>query len=74
MDNPEKLATIGYIKRKQTKQNTICVGHHYTQRNTNNVNKHEPLMLVWIGSGTGVLYHQILTLFSNILRICNRLS
>jgi hypothetical protein len=29
MDNPEKLATIGYIKRKQTKQNTICVGHHY---------------------------------------------
>jgi len=26
MENPEKLATI-------------CVGHHYTQTNTNNVNK-----------------------------------
>ena len=36
-DNPEKLAT----RQRQTKQkhNTICVGHHYTQTNTNNVNK-----------------------------------
>jgi len=35
MDNPEKLAT----RRRQTKQkrNTICVEHHYTQANTNNV-------------------------------------
>jgi hypothetical protein len=35
--NPEKLAT----RRIKTKQNhsTICVGHHYTQTNTNNVNK-----------------------------------
>jgi len=24
------------------KQNTICAGHHYTQRNTNNVNTNEP--------------------------------
>ena len=34
--NPEKLAT----RRIKTKQNhsTICVGHHYTQTNTNNVN------------------------------------
>ena len=24
---------------KQTKYNTICVGHHYAQTNTNNVNK-----------------------------------
>jgi hypothetical protein len=33
----EKLAT----KRRKTKQkhNTICVGHHYTSPNTNNVNK-----------------------------------
>ena len=32
---------IGYTRRRQTKQrhNTICVGHHYTQTNTNNVNK-----------------------------------
>jgi len=32
---------IGYTRRRQTKQkhNTICVGHQYTQTNTNNVNK-----------------------------------
>jgi hypothetical protein len=37
MENPEKLAT----KRRKTKQkhNTICVGHHYTQANRNNLNK-----------------------------------
>ena len=31
----------GYTRRRQTKQkhNTICVGHHYAQTNTNNVNK-----------------------------------
>ena len=36
MDNPEKLT-----RRRETKQkhNTICVGHHYTQATTNNVNK-----------------------------------
>jgi hypothetical protein len=28
MDNAEKLATY----------NAICIGHHYTQTNTNNVN------------------------------------
>jgi hypothetical protein len=33
MDNPEKLAT------DEEKLNTICVEHHYTQTNTNNVNK-----------------------------------
>ena len=26
-------------KQKQNKNNTICVEHHYTQANTNNVNK-----------------------------------
>jgi hypothetical protein len=32
---------IGYTRREQTKQkhNTICVGHHYTQANTNNATK-----------------------------------
>ena len=32
---------IGYTRRKQEKQlhSTICVGHQYTQTNTNNVNK-----------------------------------
>ena len=51
MDNPEKLATLGTqdTRRRQKKQKnkkktkkprkTICVGHHYTQTNTNNVNK-----------------------------------
>ena len=31
MDNPEKLAT-------KQKNSTICVGHHYAQTNTNDVN------------------------------------
>ena len=35
--NAEKLAT----RRRKTEQkhNTICVGHHYKQTNTNNINK-----------------------------------
>ena len=28
------------INKTKTKQNTICVGHHYTQTNTNNVNEY----------------------------------
>jgi hypothetical protein len=37
MNNQEKLATRrGKVKQKH---NTICVGHHYAQTNTNNVNK-----------------------------------
>jgi len=43
MDNPEKLGAEGtqYARRRQTKQkhNTVCVGYHYTQTNTTNVNK-----------------------------------
>ena len=39
MGNPEKLATEGtQDEEKQSKSNTICVGHHHTQTNTNNVN------------------------------------
>jgi hypothetical protein len=34
MDNPEKPAT-----QDEEKHNTIGIGHHYTQTNTNNVNK-----------------------------------
>jgi hypothetical protein len=32
---------IGYTRQRKTKQkqNTICVGHHYTQTNTNNGGK-----------------------------------
>jgi len=37
MDNPEKLATL--VTQDEDKQNTICVGHHYAQTNTNNINK-----------------------------------
>ena len=42
MDNPGKLAT----RRRKTKQKhyTLCVGHHYTQTNTNNVNKTRVLL------------------------------
>ena len=36
-----ETGNIGYTRRRQTKQkhNTVCVGHHYMQTNTNNVNK-----------------------------------
>ena len=37
MNIPEKLETKG--TQDEDKQNTICVGHHYTQTNTNNVKK-----------------------------------
>jgi hypothetical protein len=35
------LFYIGYTRRRQTtqKHNTICVGHHFKQTNTNKVNK-----------------------------------
>ena len=36
-----ETGNIGYTRRRQTKQKhkKICVGHHYTQANTNKVNK-----------------------------------
>ena len=36
-----ETGNIVYTGRRQTKQkhNTICVGHHYAQANTNNENK-----------------------------------
>ena len=41
MDNQEKLATYIYTRQRKTmqKHNTMCVGHHYMQANTNNINK-----------------------------------
>ena len=40
MENPDKLATLGTQDDKTNqKHNTICVGHHYAQTDTNNVNK-----------------------------------
>jgi hypothetical protein len=41
MDNQEKLATKGTQDEEIHK--TICVGHHYTPTNTNNVNKTKQL-------------------------------
>ena len=35
MDNLEKLATQGTQDEDKQKKNTICVGHYYTQTNTN---------------------------------------
>ena len=38
-DNAEKLVTQGTQNEEiKSKHNTICVGHHYSQTNTNNVN------------------------------------
>jgi len=54
MDKPEKLTTLGTQDTRQSKQktknksktkhNTISVEHHYTQTNTNNVNKTRALL------------------------------
>jgi len=35
-----ETGNIGYTKRRKTKQkqNTLCIGQHYTQTNINNVN------------------------------------
>jgi len=50
MHNPEKLATLSTQKKqdedkkRNKKHNTTCVGHHYSQTNTNNVNKTRALM------------------------------
>ena len=46
MDNSEKLFNTEYTRRRQTKQkhNTICVGHHYTQTNTTNINNTHALL------------------------------
>jgi hypothetical protein len=36
-----EMSNLGYTRQRKAKQkhNTICVGHHYMQTNTNNVNK-----------------------------------
>ena len=47
MYNPENLTKWGKQDGRQTKQilhNTICVGHHYAQTNTINVNKTRALL------------------------------
>ena len=49
MDNPEKVAT----RRRQAKKRhiTICVGHHYSQTNTNDINKIGALLQTTGGKG-----------------------
>ena len=41
-----ETGNIWYIRQRKTKHkhNTICVGHHYMQTNTNNVNKTRALL------------------------------
>ena len=41
MDNPKKLATLCMQDEDQKQHNTIGVGHHYMQTNTNNVKQLE---------------------------------
>ena len=45
MDNPEELATQGkQDEEKQNKKTTQCVGHHYAQTITANINKTRALL------------------------------
>jgi hypothetical protein len=39
MDNPEKRISYGTEEEEKQSKNITHVGHHYTQTNTNNVNK-----------------------------------
>jgi len=41
-----ETGNTGYTRQRKTKQklNTICVGHHYLQANTNNINKTRALL------------------------------
>jgi hypothetical protein len=39
MEYPEKLVTHGTQDKDKQNKNTLCVGHHYAQTNTNNINK-----------------------------------
>ena len=49
MDNPEKVATR---RRRANKRHiTICVGHHYSQTNINDINKIGALLQTTGGKG-----------------------
>ena len=53
MDTLEKMATLGTqsISQRQTQQkhNTLCVGNHYSQTKSNNVNKTWSLLQTNVG-------------------------
>jgi len=55
-----ETGNTGYTRRRKTKQkhNTICVGHHNTQTNTNNGNKTRVLLQT-----TGGKYELFITLY-----------
>jgi hypothetical protein len=46
-------------RQKNKKHNTICVGHHYTQTNTNNVNKKQALLQTTGGKDDPKIYSLI---------------
>ena len=55
MDNPEKPAPQG--THDEEKHNRICVGHHYTQTNTNNINKTSALLQTTVGKdGRNIIF------------------
>ena len=47
----------GNIAYKTKENNTICVGHHYTQTNTNNVNKTWDILIINKASYTLIQWH-----------------
>ena len=65
MDNPEKLTTQcaqNEEKQQQKNHNTIYVGHHYTQTNTNNVNKRCALLQTTVGKDEpNIVFTEIVT-------------
>ena len=61
-----ETGNIGYTRRRKTKpkHNTICIGHHYARKNTNNVNK--TLALLQTTGGKDARICDILSFNSNI--------
>jgi hypothetical protein len=55
---PRETKNIGYTRRRKTKQkhNTICVGNHYTQTNTNNS------IITWVTLRVSYKKQELLTL------------
>ena len=51
MRKTRETGNIGQDEEKQNKKhNTVCVGYHHTQANTNNVNKTKTLLQTVISS------------------------
>jgi len=65
INNPEKLTRRHRTKTNQ-KHNIICVAHHNTQTNTNNVNKTRTLLQI-TGGKDHRFYEEIVTCNARIL-------